>query len=387
MSASVSAARRGRLVVALAAGAALFVAARSWRSRGEDFLYYYCAGVTAASGASPYDPAPYQACLSSLYGRPNPNASRDAGSAYPPTAMPLFRALAAFSYPAAYALWNALLLLVTAALVVQLSAAPEDALLLAVWPGFALCWTYHKLTLILFGAALAALRLMEEGREASGGAALGLLALQPQWLAALGLYAAARGRTRALAAAAATAAVLLIAGWRAGWLAQWLASAATHASTLIGYDNQSLFVALDKPLLALGIFFPRIWMIRALRYALSAALAAWAWIRARRGDGPGPFLGLVLLAQPYSHASDALWAFPFFLYIRDRAAARFGWKGRTPTAAALAAVALCWLFFQYGPGESGRIAVENREGYLAAALALAWLALRSRTPARGGARA
>jgi hypothetical protein len=296
--------------------------------------------------------------------------------------MPLFRALAALPYGTSYALWNAFLLLVSAALLAQLRGAPEDALLLAVWPGFALCWTYHKLTLVLFGAALVALRLMEEDREAAGGAALGLLALQPQWLGAVGLYAAARGRRRALAAAAAVSAALLLVGWRSGWLAQWLFSASAHANNLIGYDNQSLFVAIDKPLLALGLYFPRIWTIRAFRYALSLALAVFAWRRARRAEGPGPFLGLMLLAQPYSHASDVLWAFPFFLYIRDRAAARFGWSGAAPTGAALIFVALAWVFFLHGPGETGRIAVENREGYFALALALAWLALEIRAPRR-----
>jgi len=366
----------------LAAAAALLVAARSWRQNGEDFLYYYCAGSSAAAGVSPYEPAPYQACLRELYGRPNPNASRDAGSAYPPTAMPLFRALAALPYTYAYALWNAFLLLVSAALLYELRGAPDEALLLAVWPGFALCWTYHKLTLLLFGAALAGLRLIESGREGAGGAALGLLALQPQWLAALGLYGAARGRLRALAAAAAVGAALVLVTWRAGWLAGWLASAANHANSLIGYDNQSLFVALDKPLLCAGIFFPRQWMIRAFRYGLSLALAALAWRRARRPGGLGPFLGLILLAQPYSHASDALWAFPFFLYIRDRAAERFAWRGLAPTAAGLSAVAAFWLFFLYGPGESGRIAIENRQGYLAAALAAAWLGVEFRTRGR-----
>ncbi len=362
-------------MLALAAAAALFVAARSWRSDGEDFVYYYCAGVGASVAGSPYDPAPYQGCVGRAYGRANPNASRDAGSAYPPAAMPLFRALAHFSYPTAFALWNALLLLVTAALLAGLRGVPEDALLLALWPGFVLCWTYHKLSLALFGAALAGLGLVEQGREAAGGVALGLLALQPQWLAALGLYVAARGRFRALAAAAATAAALMLVGWRAGWFSQWLVSAATHADVLISYDNQSLFVALDKPLLAHGVFFPSVRSIRAFRYALTLCLAAFAWRRARRPDGLGPFLGLMLLAQPYTHASDALWAFPFFLYLRDRAAARHRWRGNAPTAAALAAIALAWLFFLYGPGESNRIALENREGYLALALALAWLAV------------
>src|SRR5208282_3807921 len=107
-------------------------------------------------------------------------------------------------------------------LVATLRSAPMDALLLALWPGFALCWSDHALTLISFAIALPALRLVESGREGAGGAALGLLALQPQWLAAVGLCLAARGRRRALVAAAATAAALLLLGWRSGWLGAWL---------------------------------------------------------------------------------------------------------------------------------------------------------------------
>ncbi len=358
----------------LAVAAVLLLAARYWSADAEDFVYYYCAGAAASAGASPYAPAPYQACLNAAYGAANPNLSRGAASAYPPVAIPLFRALAARPYRTSYALWNALLLAVSLALILGLGFTPEDALLLALWPGFALCWRYHKMTLPLFTAALAGLRLLESDHELAGGAALGTLALQPQWLAPLALRAAARGKRRAFVAAAATAVLLTALSWRAGWMTAWLSSAAAHAHSFVGYDNQSLFVAALKGLLSLGLE-PRPWLARPLRAALTVAAAALAWPCTRRENALGPFLGFVLLAQPYSHASDALWAFPFFLYIRDAAARRFAWSGRTAAAAALGSLGLIWSVLMFAGGR-GRIAVESREGYLTCALALAWLALR-----------
>ncbi|NNN04874.1 MAG: DUF2029 domain-containing protein [Elusimicrobia bacterium] len=365
-----------RLALALAVAAVLLLAARYWRSDAEDFVYYYCAGAVVRAGASPYADAPYQACLNAAYGGANPNASRGAASAYPPVAMPLFRALAALPYQASYALWNAILLAASLALILGLGFAPEDGVLLALWPGFVLCWRYHKLTLPLLAAALAGLRLLESGRELAGGAALGVLALQPQWLAPLAVRAAARGKRRAFVAAAATAVLLTALSWRAGWLTAWLSSAATHAHSFVGYDNQSLFVAALKGLLAVGLE-PRSWLARPLRAALTVTAAALAWPYARRKDALGPFLGFILLAQPYSHASDALWAFPFFLYIRDAAARRFSWSRRQAAAAALGAIALTWLILLFAGGR-GRVAVESREGYLTCALALAGLALARR---------
>jgi hypothetical protein len=388
MSASTPAEPAPRAVVLALALAAILAAALHGRAdRGEDFMGYYCSGRAASAGLSPYEPGPYQDCLWDVRGRPNLDSSRGAGSAEAPAALPLFRALAALPYPAARALWNAALLAASLALVAALRAAPMDALLLALWPGFAYCWSYHKLALLLFAAAWPALTLVESGREEAGGAALGLLALQPQWLAAVGLCLAARKRRRALAAAAAVAAALLFLGGRGGWLAAWFANAAARAGDFVGYDNQGLFYALYRPLLARGFFFRQAWMPRAARGMLSLALAALAWSRARRADGLAPALALLLLALPDTHASDAIWAFPLLLSLRDRAAERRAWDARAAAAAALGAVALVWALVAFGPGGGDLVAVESRKGCIACAALLVWLAAGRLPKARAGAAA
>ena len=66
---------------------------------------------------------------------PNPNASKETASVYPPPAIYLFRVFAALSYPRAFALWNALLLLASALLLRLTSADPAVWLLLLTWPG------------------------------------------------------------------------------------------------------------------------------------------------------------------------------------------------------------------------------------------------------------
>ncbi|MCR4296055.1 MAG: glycosyltransferase 87 family protein, partial [Elusimicrobia bacterium] len=290
--------------------------------RGEDFVYYYCAGRSAARGRSPYEAAPYQACIASALGRPNPHDSKAAGSAYPPPAIRLFRAFAALPYPAAYGLWNAALLAASVLLLAVLSARSGLGLLLVVWPGFVASWSHHKLTIPLFLAFLLGVRLVDLGRPRLGGALLAVLCVQPQWLAAAGLFLAAQRRGRALGALAAASLLLFLLASPA-WLGPWLASAALHSDSFIAFDNQSLFISLYK---RVGPHFVvDMGWFKAARYAASAALALLAWRCAARKDDEslGLYLGLMVLAQPYSHASDALWAFPLFLAFLGRLESRF----------------------------------------------------------------
>jgi hypothetical protein len=373
-------------VLAAAAVLVLLAAGRGRLDRDEDFLGHYCAGRTASAGLSPYEAGPYQACLWDVRGRRSLDAARELGSADAPAALPLFRALAALPYPAARALWTCALLAASAALFATLRASPLDAVLLAAWPGFALGWGRGTLGLLLFAVALPSLSLVDAGGEYAGGAALGLLALQPQWLAAVGLCLAARGRGRALAAGAAVAAALFALGSRGGWPAAWLANAAARASDFVAFDNQGLFYALDRPLLAAGFLFRSVAALRTARAAAAAALAVLAWRRARRPDGLAPALALLLLALPDTRAADAVWAFPLALELRDRAAARRGWDARAAAAAALAGIGVLWLLVSFGPGGGEPAAVESRAGYVACALVLARLASeRLPTLGRGGA--
>ncbi len=370
---------RPRLALAAAAMLSVSALAVRWgKQDAEDFVYYYCAGFVRDRGGSPYDRLPYQKCIDAAYGAPNPNASLNAASAYPPTAMPAFGMLAAHPYRRAFLVWNLLLLSASLALVAFFPAVPEDGLLLCAWPGFVFCWIYHKMTVVLFLAAMAGVRAMESGWELSGGAALGALALQPQWLAAFLLRAAARRKTKTLVGALAAGAALAAWSWRTGgwgaWTA-WAASAAAHASSFISYDNQSLYAGACKIIRA-SRAAPRAWMGAPLRAALTAAPLAAAWRPARERGELGLYLGLILIAQPYSHASDALWAFPLFLSLRADAARRFGWSRARSFAAAALALALAWTAILL-PG-AGRLGIENREGWLSAALVAAALALRRR---------
>ncbi|MDP3540840.1 MAG: glycosyltransferase 87 family protein [Elusimicrobiota bacterium] len=325
--------------------------------RGEDFVYYYCAGRSAAQGRSPYEAAPYQACIAAALGRVNPHDSKAAGSAYPPPAVRLFQAFAALTYPAAYGLWNAALLAASVLLLAGFSARSALGLLLVVWPGFVSSWSHHKLTIPLFLAFLLGIRLVELGRHRLGGALLSVLCLQPQWLAAAGLFLAAQRRGRALAALAAASLLLFLLASPA-WLGPWLASAAFHSDNFIAFDNQSLFVSLYK---RVGPHFvvDMTWF-KAARYGASAGLALLAWRFAARRDSESLalFLGLMVLAQPYSHASDALWAFPLFLAFLARLDRRL----RFPAGLLFCAAFL--LSGGFAPGRLHRPADRDRLGYL-----------------------
>lgn len=364
-------------VLAAAMLGALF--ARYLPARGEDFAYYYCAGAAAAKGLSPYDPAPYQACVAEVLGGPNLNVSRLSGSAYPPAAMLPFRLLAALPYGSAYAWWNLLLLAASVVLLKRRGLAPRDWPVLLAWPGFILCWTYHKSTLPLFAVMLGGMGLAARGKELRGGALLGLLAFQPQWLGAAGLYLAARRRRRALGALSASALALFAAGALLAPLGPWLSSAASHSNSIIGLDNQSLFIALYKPLS--GLIGPvHLDRFQAARYAVSLLLAALAWRVARAKEDLPAFLGLILLAQPYSHGSDALWAFPLFHASAARLAESRGLSARAAGAAVLLSELGLILFLGgFVPGRLHSGPWEDRQGYLACAVAVLWLLSRART--------
>ena len=359
--------RRGLVALSLLVLGLIFL--RYWPLRGEDFVYYYCAGRTASMGRSPYDARPYQACIADVIKRPNPNVSKDAGSVYPPPAICLFRAFAKFPYPTAYALWNAALLLTSVFLLKAASADPAVWLLLLTWPGFISSWAYHKLSLPLLLAFLLGMRLVERNRHRFGGGLLSALCLQPQWLGAAALYLVAQRRWRALGALSA-AGLLLFAVAAPGWLSQWLSSASFHSNNLIGFDNQSLFISLYRPVRSLFIVDLRWFMIA--RYGTSLALGLLAWrCAAEENKKPlGIFLGLVLLAQPYSHVSDAVWAFPFFLAILARFECRFRWTRTQTVAAGLSFNAAAFLISGgFVPGHLNRPDAQFRQGYLTCALA------------------
>jgi hypothetical protein len=372
-------ARRGALT-ALALLVLGLIFLRYWPLRGEDFIYYYCAGRSAATGRSPYDVGPYQSCIADVIGRPNPNVSKDTGSVYPPPAIELFRAFADLPYPAAFALWNAGLLLASALLLRELSADPAVWLLLLTWPGFISCWAYHKLSLALLLIFLSGMRLVDRDRPRLGGGLLCALCVQPQWLGAAVLYLAAQRRWRALGTLSA-ASLLLFAAAPLDWFGQWLSSASFHSNNIIGFDNQSLFLSLYRPVRTLFVVDMRSFELVRYGASLALGLLAWRFAAKKNSESLGLFLGAVLLAQPYSHASDVVWIFPLFLALLARLERRLDWTRPQAVAAGLMFNAAA--YFASGgfvPGSMHRPDDVFRQGYLACAVA----ALYALSRARGG---
>ncbi|MFI5362006.1 MAG: glycosyltransferase family 87 protein [Elusimicrobiota bacterium] len=366
--------------ILLAAAALIPLALMIWGFRGlrsEDFMYYYCAGATANAGASPYEEIPFRDCVRAASGIPYVRLMGSVGSAYPPPAIAVFRTLALLSYDRAFILWNVLLAAATLALLSLLGRGGADTLLILTWPGIAMCWIFHKFSLVAAVVFLAAAVRLDDA-PAMSGAILGFLALQPQWLAAGGLYLAALRRWKPLGIAAGVAASLFLLTTRAGWLSQWTLSAGVHAAALTSYDNQSFFLAFYKRLGWLGAA-REAWFLPG-RAAAGALLGALAFHAARRGAGLAVFLGIVLLAQPYTHSSDAIWALPLLLLARDRWRALLGWRS-SATAAAFIAVnlLLCWACLRT---PHGRLESADRQGYLGLFAILLWLAAEAAGRAR-----
>ncbi|MFI5349694.1 MAG: glycosyltransferase family 87 protein [Elusimicrobiota bacterium] len=368
--------RAGLIALSLLALASIFLVYRPLRY--EDFVYYYCAGRSAATGRSPYEVEPYQACIAEVLGRPNLNVSKDTGSVYPPPAIALFRAFAALPYSAAFALWNAALLSASAALLWETSADPAAWLLLLSWPAFISCWAYHKMSIPLLLSFLIGMRLVDRGRHRLGGGLLCVLCVQPQWLGAAALSLAAQKRWRALGSLAA-ASLLIFAAAPHAWLDQWVSSAAFHSENVIGFDNQSLFLSLYRPMRTLFVVDLRWFQIARYGASLALGLLAWRCAAKKNSESLGLFLGLVLLAQPYSHVSDGVWIFPLYLNALARFQDRLRWTRPQTVAAGLlfnaAAVISAGGFL---PGRMHRPDDVFRQGYLACAVAALYALSRLR---------
>jgi hypothetical protein len=272
------------------AAALLLTLALLWRfssRRVEDFAYYWC-----TAQVSTYEVAPFAACLQSALGRPLPAGYESFGSAHSPFVAAVFGLLKPLGYNGAFWAWNLVLLLAAAAALWKV----KDPLLLALWPGFILSLAYHKWTLVIFAAFL------------WGGGALALAAANVQWAVALSAVAFARRRWKE----AAVAVIGLSVGM--AWLgspeavARWFENVRRHSGVLTR-DNQSLFMLLYPGGLSFGV-------AETLRYCLGALLGAAALYVSRRSVEWA--LVLVVLALPYSHASESIWAFPLLAAALDK---------------------------------------------------------------------
>ena len=350
---------------------------------GEDFMYYYCAGWVERRGDSMYDPAAFQACVSRALGHENRHLASAVGSAYPPSALALFRPLAALPFNAAFALWTVLVGAGALALLRLYGDRPPAPLLIVAHPGFVLSLAYHKVTLILVPCGLWGLELARRGRDREGGALIGALCVQPHFLAAVLPLLALKRRWTAVGWALAAAAALAFAGGglSAGAWALWAASAFHHARSLLTLDNQSLFAAWCK---LAGRWDEPLALLEGVRAAsMLAAAGAAVWIARRRTleEAAGPWLALALLALPYSHGSDSLWTLPLYFQTIAAARERLRVSAGAAAAGALAVSAvLAALSGFYDPGHIASRPHQDLHGWLTIAL-LAAAAAAGRRPA------
>ena len=372
--------------IAFGFAAILLLGGVAWRYRGrgaEDFVYYYCAGLSLKLGFSPYAPhSLYQACLAKALGPRSLAARWGLGCAYPPQAVLLFRRLADAPYFSAFHAWSALLGVASVLLAAALSGAESSQwLLLFTWPGFLLCWAYHKAALPVFLAFWAGLKFADGKRPLMGGVLLGISGIEPQWLAAGLLYLALRKNVRALGMAIAVGVMPIFASPGALSGIAWLRHALTHAH-IATLDNQGLLWLLYKnfgPWPRLGD--SGLLLLRAILFlALMGPASYLLWSKGRQALPA--YLALYLLASPYSHGSDLLWIFPLFAAVLDGAAER--WTLSKPQKLFLGLAvngAIALLSAGYAPERIADPAIQGRQGLLTALLAGAWL-FSSSLPAR-----
>jgi len=387
-------------LLVLVAGAA-FLLQRYDAQRGEDFVYYYCAGLTLRTGSSPYDAGPYQACIADALGRANPHATKTAVSAYPPNAALLFSLLTLLPYQKAFILWSLLLLAATLLTAWRLSASPwsgdltaESRLVLAAffltWPGLVFAWGYHKLTLLLFPLFLFAMPLSLGPRPLLGGLLLGGLGMQPHWFAGLAFFLALDRRWRAVGGAAAGLALsflpLAFGMGVPGLVSGFLTSAREHSLWFLSLDSQSVLVGLYKPFLR---YVPSPTpAFQAAQFVFPVVLVGgyWLWVRRRPGLPPlAPFLVVLLLAQPYSHASDTLWVLPACLvFFTAMSGGRKGevWKPALGGLVFNASAAL--LLGGYPAAGLSARTLQFRAGYLTLAMVAVGALVYSTWKRRGG---
>lgn len=214
------------LAVALWTAALVFAVAGPTRRsvagplKGGDFIQYYTLGHLAAAGdaATMYDAAGYHAAQVALV----PESVEDIyPTVYPPQTALLFVPFSLLSYGQAALLWAVLSLLVYAAVVRSAwrAGAPhlrDRGLLIASAAAFPPVWQmvlHGQVTIVLLAASCVAWRALCRRRHALAGAALGALALKPQFGLAFAVIVLARRDWPMLWGAAASVALQALAVW------------------------------------------------------------------------------------------------------------------------------------------------------------------------------
>lgn len=357
----------------------------------EDFVYYYAGTRAYWHGADPYDRDAYQAALRPLLGGENPFPSREHAWLYPPQMAFLFApfALTAKNPLIAYRTWSAALALAALLLLFLLGRdrfgppillAP--ALLLASPAADNAFWT-HRVLWISLAACVGGFALTARGKEKSGGAALALLGVQPQWwLVSAGCLAAGRKWTALAVSAGLNAAVYAVYAFGLRPVSE-LFRYASHLSEIGGEvlyaGNQSLAAGIYRTALLLkgqpwtGVLratplYDGIWAVSAAVFLVGAALL-WR-LRLRWEEKSLLTIAFAVWIQPYTHGSEALWAVPGFLAALSAAFPSEEEFSRAAVAA-LGATFLMRAALDF-PGGRGFVATV----YLAATLCLLFIAWR-----------
>ncbi|MBI4056590.1 MAG: DUF2029 domain-containing protein [Elusimicrobia bacterium] len=309
----------------------------AFQNKHEDFVYAYGATRLYISGQNPYDAYAYQSFLASLLGKPNPYASREYSSTYPPAFFMLVAPLALASYSHAFWLWNILLFLCLAtcwAASLRLLRIPfEDwrgillALVLVTFPGVTHSILYHRAALLILACFMVGLVFWEREKIPWACGVWGVLAMAPPWFA---FVISCLLFSKRFKEALGMSWLFMLQGvpylfgihpWN-----EWggfLRSLSQHGGSVVFFDNQGVAVCLYKIA----------WLLKSAQTALTrsplflgpAFLEVLRWVFALGSWGTLFLLsrsklsmtfrialsaGIVLLGAPYSHGGDQAWMWP-----------------------------------------------------------------------------
>lgn len=375
---------RGALLgIAYAAIVIAVVAARPPATPGpiaRDFEAYWSAGVTANDGADPYGRAIWRAERRV----PGVDASRDELLPFigPPATLPVWRALARLAFPAAAAIWLALLGVVLIALVVIVLHESKArwswfafAAALAIAVAFGPITSDIALGQLALPAVLGCVLLVALSDRTIAGAAFGSVLAFSQPNVALGL-ASQVGRNRATFALAGGALfTYLLGAVAAGW--NWPLAYA-RAAVAHGSAEATLAIQLSPRAIAAGFgALPSLadWIgIAVAVVAVAAAIALVVRIPERFARFAA-CSALVPFVASFSHEHDLVVAYPAAVWCALRT------RGATRAIALLGTllVAIDWLGLAQRPGGIAQSAL------LAIAAAAALVAVGSAGDTRASA--
>jgi hypothetical protein len=275
------------LVIELAVFSFLVAGTHGWivpldKPNTTDFVSFYAAGMLADAGtpALAYDQAAHLAAEEAVVGEGIEYQYFN----YPPVYQALFAPIAHLPYLTAFVLFEVVTLLLFLTVSRHILEDYSSTALLALIAFPMVWWNIGLgqnafLTAALFGGAT----LLVDRRPALAGLCFGALCYKPHFALLVPLALIAGGYWRTFAAAAATAAVLLLASL--AWLGAdtWRVFLATAGASHSVYESgRILFGGFVNPFGAmrlLGAGIPAAYAVQAIFSAIAAALVAIVWYR------------------------------------------------------------------------------------------------------------